>query len=205
MKEKYLRFKYYFFVRLKKMLSRYKFCLPIMFSIFLIGLITGIMTCSGYSSDLTCENLINKYLFDFLTRECNFFTLFLILAVFFLILSIATILLVKSKILVVITNILLFFLAYMFGFDLFIIIVCLGLAGIVLGILTYLFFGIIMFISYILILSVISRRLWDKSICDNNTSKDDLKLMILFIVIGIIALFCLSFFFSLIHIFVIVE
>jgi len=205
MKEKYIRFKNFFNVQCKRILSQYKFCLVIMFFIFLVGIITGIMTCSRYSSEVTCDNLINKYLLDFLTCDTDFLSYFLILSIWFIILSIFTILFVRNKFMCVIINILIFFMAYIYGFDLCIIIINLGLAGIILGIFIYLLFGLFLFFVYILMVSILCKKIWSKTGCDNLSKNDNIKINLLLIVLGIVAIFFLSFFFSLIHIFVIVE
>ena len=64
MKKKYERIRYFLERNTGKLLKCYGGYLLVFFIIFLVGFITGIMTASSYSDDLSCENLINKYLID---------------------------------------------------------------------------------------------------------------------------------------------
>ena len=62
MKINYIKLKYYIFDKFKKLWYDYKIYIVILTVFLLLGLITGILTCSEFSKDLSCDNLINKYL-----------------------------------------------------------------------------------------------------------------------------------------------
>ena len=141
MRESYFKIKYFFADRLKKLWCNYKFYIIILSVFFLIAFVTGIITCSQYSSDMTCENLINKYLFDFLANEMNWLSYFLIMIVFFTILCWLTLITLRNKLMSIIHIVLLFFMGYIYGFDLCVMIITLGLPGIFFGCVFYGFFS----------------------------------------------------------------
>ena len=136
----------------------YKLYLLVFFIIFFIGFLTGIFTCSGFAKDLEVKHLINPYLFDFLKNEMTFFSYFLTLAVYFLILCLLTIIFARNKFFIGLNAILLSLLAYIFGFDLCVIIICLGLAGVILGLIFMGLLGIFIFSIYICILSIVCKK-----------------------------------------------
>ncbi len=181
----------------------YKYYLLVFFIVFFIGLLTGIITCSGYVKDLTPANLINKYLYAFLTKDCTLMSYFLTLSVYFLILSFLTIFLLRNKIMLVINIFVLCLLSYIFGFDLCIIIITLGLSGIILGILFIGILQLLVFTIYICLMAVVARRALAKEKCESQ--KEFWKTCILFMILAIIILFLSVFLFSTIHIFVIVD
>ena len=152
MDEKYQRIKNNIINFSSRFLKNYKYYLLVFFILFLIGFLTGIITASDYSKDLTCENLINIYMYSFLKREMTFFSYFLTMALYFAILLLFTTLLVRNKFMIVINTIILVLIAYIFGFDLCILMICLGLAGVILGALFIGLLGIVCFGVYILIL-----------------------------------------------------
>ena len=63
MDEKYQRIKNNIINFSSRFLKNYKYYLLVFFILFLIGFLTGIITASDYSKDLTCENLINIYMY----------------------------------------------------------------------------------------------------------------------------------------------
>ena len=69
MKEKFSKAKSIIFELASKLIIFYRNYLLVFFVVFLIAFITGIMTCSKYASDISCENLLNKYLYSFLVRD----------------------------------------------------------------------------------------------------------------------------------------
>lgn len=203
MKENIERIKYNIINIASRFFICYKNYLLVFFIIFLFGFLTGIFTCSQYSSDLTCENLINKYLYNFLCNEMNFFTFFLILSLFFLLISVLTIILIRNKFMVVVNIFAMFLMSYVFGFDLCIVVVCLGLAGIILGILFLGVLGVGVFGAYISIMSIVCSQAFRKDTC--NTFKSLFANCLVFVLIAIILLFFSTLLFSIIHIFVIID
>lgn len=202
MKNHYIRIKYFICDKIKKLWRDYRIYIVILSVFLLLGLITGILTCSEFSKDLACENLINRYLYDFLIRELNWLSLFLIFGVLFFIICLLSMLLIRNKLTLFIFYFLLFLMSYVYGFDLCVLIVCLGLSGVFFGIIIYGLLGILVFLIYIVFLSYLSKIIFSKC---NTTKKISIKACFLTWIIGLIILFFLVLFFSIIHIFVIVE
>lgn len=182
----------------------YKGYLLVFFIVFLIGFLTGIFTCSSYVEDLTCENLINTCLYSFLQNEMTFFSYFLTLSIFFIIICTFTIFLVRNKFMIAINVILLFLLSYIFGFDLCIVIMCLGLSGIIFGVLFYGLLWLVIFIFYMCIMSIFCKKAISKERCVE-TFKSMFLSALYFILLSLIVLFVSCLLFSIIHIFVIVD
>lgn len=192
---------------LKSIASRffvcYKYYLLVFFIAFLIGLLTGIITCSGYAKDLSPSSLINKYLYSFLTKDCTMFSYFLILSVYFILLSLITIFLLKNKVMMIFNIFLLSILAYIFGFDLCIVVICLGLSGVILGVLFIGVLQILVFLIYMCIMAIVANRAISKEKCTDG--KEFWKICLILMCLAIVILFLSVLFFSIIHIFVIVE
>ena len=164
------------------------------------------MTCSNYASSISCENLINKYMYNLLTRESRYLTFFLIQTAYFVIISLAIIFLTKSYFMVIVDSIILTLMAYIYGFDLCVVVLSLGLAGVIFGIVILGVLGILVFLGLILIISIATKRfLISKKMCDGAPPGYYSKLYVLLIVISVIIIFVLSLLFSIILIFVIVD
>lgn len=204
MDEKYQRIKNNIINFSSRFLKNYKYYLLVFFILFLIGFLTGIITASDYSKDLTCENLINIYMYSFLKREMTFFSYFLTMALYFAILLLFTTLLVRNKFMIVINTIILVLIAYIFGFDLCILMICLGLAGVILGALFIGLLGIVCFGVYILILSIQAKKVLYKMHCEEEKLYF-LKCYLILSAIWLIIMLVSIMLFSIIHIFVIVE
>ena len=97
MREKWLRFKHYFFEYIKRYAKNHKYYIILFVVLFLIAMITGIVTCTQYAEDITCENLINTYLYSFLKKDYTFFSFFLILAIYFFAISLFTIFFINNR------------------------------------------------------------------------------------------------------------
>lgn len=205
MKEKYIRLKYFLLYNLRKLWTEYKIYILVLSVFFLIGFVTGILTCSGYSKDLSTDNIINVYLLDFLKRDLSWISFSLILSIYFIILCILTVVLVRNKLMIVIMAIVSMLLLYLFGFDLCVMIVCLGFAGIFFGIVFYGIIGLLVYFLYIIMLSMIAKSIMLKKINDKYCIKVGFKFCFLFCILGTILIFMLVFFFSVIHIFIIIE
>lgn len=184
----------------------YKIYLLVFFILFLISFITGIMTSAYYISSISCENLINKYLYNFLTKSSSMLSFFLILSIFFVLISLFFIFFTSNNILVCLNITILCLCAYIFGFDICIIVATLGLSGIIFGIFIMGIGGMFTFCILITILSISCKKLkLLRKACDSMSKQDYCKLFVLLIFIGILALLLLCFMFSCIHIFVIVD
>jgi len=206
MKVKFSRIKNNLIFQTGKFLSFYKIYLLVFFIIFLIGFITGIMTCSHYASSITYENLINSYLMSLLTKDSTYLSFFLKLLVWFIIIAIFITTFTKNKLIIVINTIILLLMSYIYGFDLCVIILSFGLAGIVFGILILGLLGIVLFFVLILIVSIATKRfLLNKKTCDPLPNFFYIKLYVMLIAIASLILFILSLLFSIIHIFIIVD
>jgi hypothetical protein len=203
---KYSRFKFNILYQAGKFISFYKNYLLVFFIVFLIGFITGIMTCSHYSNIITYENLINKYLIKFLTKEHKFTTFFLILSAYFIIISLVAILFTKNIFMIVIDFVVLLLTSYIFGFDLCIIILSFGLAGVIFGVVVLGLMGFLIFTFLQLILSVAMKRcIVAKKSCDGLKSSHYAKVYCLLIALSLFCLYIMCMLFSIIHIFIIVD
>lgn len=206
MSEKWSRIKYQILNKTSKLLRYYKNYLLVFFILFLISFITGLLTASKYTDDLTCENLINTHLYSFLINDINFISLFLILSILLLLFCLFVILLTRNKFFIILNYLFFMLFSYIFGFDLCVIITCLGLAGIILGIAIWGVFNLFIFIMIMLILSIACKRVKEKN-CSAQTFNNGTyrKIYFLLILIILILIFLMCILFSLIHIFVIVE
>lgn len=174
--------------------------------IFLLGFITGILTAMEYSSDIDCSNLINKYLYNFLLNEVNFLSLFLSMGIMLVLYVCIVSLLSRNTFFVVLDLILLGLMAYVYGFDLLIICISLGLSGIILGILFWGVLGIVIFELIIIIISIAWRRLREyKKSCIQYSNADYFKLYFFITLLTLLVLLVMCILFSIIHIFVLVE
>ena len=205
MREKFLKFKHYFLEFIKRLIKNHKYYIVLFVVLFLISIITGIITCAKFADDLTCENLINIYLYSFLKKDYTFFSLFLILSVFFIIICFFTIFLIKNRFLLFFAILLFVLGAYIFGFDLCVVILCLGLSGIILGIIFWGIGGILLFLSYIMLFSIVIKNNFSKNCAGCYERNSYKKLCFLLVLVGLIILFFMCFFFSIIHIFVIID
>ena len=171
--------------------------------IYLLGYITGIFTAAKYAKDLTTENLINTYLYSVLTKDMATITYFLVLTVYFVLIVLIFSLLTRNKIMLILDGIILFILSYIAGFDICVIFITLGFAGIVLGFITYGIIGLLFFTNLCLILSISATAIncRKKGIL---VGKDIAKTYTALAAIGAIYLFLIAVLFSIIHIFVIV-
>ena len=95
----------------------YKYYLLVFFIIYLVGFLTGIFTCTSYIKDVSIDNLINKYLYNFIANNTTFFSYFLTLSVYFVIIFLFTFLCVKNKFMTIVNVVLLALMSYIFGFD----------------------------------------------------------------------------------------
>lgn len=206
MKIKFLKVKNYILDNTSKFLSCYKICLLVFFIIFLIGFITGIMTCSHYSKSITYENIINEYLLKFLACEYKFTTYSLILSIWFILISLFVIFFTRNLLMVVVNGVFLALMSYIYGFDLCVIIISFGLAGVVLGILVLGILGVILFLLFMLVLSVATKRFWiNKKFCESVSQGYYFKIYLFIICLSIAIIFIMSMMFSVIHIFIIVD
>ncbi|MGN0960807.1 MAG: hypothetical protein ACI4PF_01255 [Christensenellales bacterium] len=206
MKEKWGRIKYTILGETGKLFGIYKYYLLVFFIIFLICFITGILTCASYSADISCGNLINKYLHSYLCKDTTYIGFFLMLSLYFLIFTLFITLLTRNVFIIIIDGIIFVFFSYILGFDVCIIVISLGLAGVIFGILIYGLLNILIFINIILIISIACKRVKDrKKMCHTFDNSQYIKIYIFLIVIGEILLFLLSILFGIIHIFVIVD
>lgn len=206
MKEKWCRIKYTIFGEASKLFALYKYYLLVFFIFFLIAFITGIMTCSHYSADITTDNIINVYLLGYLKKDSSYLSFFLMLSVYFLIFSLFIVIFTRNQFISIVQCVIFILFSYILGFDTCVIIITLGLSGIIFGILVYALLSILIIINIIILMSIACKRLKDrKKSCQTFEHSQYVKLYILFIIIGEILLFLLSILFGIIHIFVIVD
>ena len=206
MKQKLKYFRNSFFALFRRLILEHRKFVIIFSILFLISFITGIFTSSEYAQDLTCENLINKYLYSFLCNDVNYLSFFLTMTIYFIIVSIVIIVFTHNKIFMILLTILFMLGSYIYSFDICVIFVSLGLSGIVIGFVSIGILG--MLITFLIILNLAmsytraTSKFKNNNLC-NNTDYYKLYLLICFMVI--ILIFLLSFTFNIIHIFVIVE
>lgn len=170
---------------------------------FLIGALTGIFTASKYAADLEPSNLINEYLYSLLTKDKAMLSYFIILVVYFTLVSLFVIFLTRNRLMILVDGLLLFFMSYIWGFDICVIFVSLGLAGIILGFICNVILGLIFFLNLCLIFAIVAKM----KTCEKKPyykQNEYVRLYVVLWLIGIVILFLISLIFSLIHIFVIV-
>lgn len=189
--------------RTKRIIRAYKGFFILFFSLFLLGFVTGIFTAGGYASDLSAESLINEYLYKVLTKSTKSITYFLILSFYFAIVVVFSGVFTRNIFFVVVDCIIMLLASYVWGFDITIIFVCLGLSGIILGTLTYGLIGVLFFVNLSLVFSVASTLSFRRRNCEISGRGLGALYFSLFGV-GEVYLFFISIIFSLIHIFVIV-
>lgn len=173
-------------------------------TVFLVGCLVGVFTASKYAGDLEPSNLINEYLYSMLTKDMSTITYFIVLTVYFIVICLFIILLTRNKLMVFVDSLLLFFLSYIWGFDICVIFVCLGLSGIILGFICNVILGLIFFLNLCLIMSIVSHSLN----CERKPyykQNEYRKLYAFLVLFGVVVLFLISFVFAIIHIFVIVS
>ena len=205
MKRRIQEIKQSFIAFFVKVIKNYRKFLIIWGILFLIAFITGIFTASEYSKDLTCENLINIYLYGLLKRETTYFSFFLTMAIYYIFLSLYVYFTTKNRLMVIINTIIIMLASYIYGFDLFVIFVCLGLSGIIIGFITLGIMGLCVAFLFLLMYSIIVKNNLNKS-CESREDKLQVfKVSLLLISLSVLILFLISLVFSIIHIFVIVE
>lgn len=189
-----------------KLLSVHKGWLCGFFLVFLIGFITGIMTCVNYLDVVTYKNIINKYLISFLTLDSSYLSFFFMMLAWFLMIAVIIWLFTKNFFCVVLNFILLAIMSYVWGFDICIVITTLGLAGILYGVVLLGCIGLLIFINIIIIQSVACKRFCEtKNICSQEQKQQYFKIFFVLLFCGALCVFVLSFLFCSIHIFVIVD
>ena len=203
MNENSIRAKHHIYSLIAKFWKEYKVYIIILSILFLLAFVTGILTCSKYSDIIEIDRLIDKYLLKFLKLEITFFSYFIYLTIFFLIYTLFVIFFTRNKFFIVVDIIIFLLLSYIFGFDLFIIISTLGLAGIICGVLFRAILGIVLFYLIILIISVAIKRYKMRHYCISH--KEIYKAYLILILFSIVTIFLFAIMFSVIHIFVIID
>ena len=206
MNDKFCRIKSTIGYNILKCISVYKKCIFIFFILFLISFITGIMTCSRYSDVITIDNLINEYLLNFLKKDMKFISFFLINSLWCLLFGLFVIFLTRNYFFVICDCVLLCLLSYIFGFDLCVIILSLGLSGVIFGVVIKGILLISLFLLLIFLLSVaVKRFVMFKKLCENQEKGYLAKLYCIILTLCIVLIFLYVLLFSTIHIFVIVD
>jgi hypothetical protein len=203
MNENSIRAKHHIYSLIAKFWKEYKVYIIILSILFLLAFVTGILTCSKYSDIIEIDRLIDKYLLKFLKLEITFFSYFIYLTIFFLIYTLFVIFFTRNKFFIVVDIIIFLLLSYIFGFDLFIIISTLGLAGIICGVLFRAILGIVLFYLIILIISIAIKRYKMRYYCISH--KEIYKAYLILILFSIVTIFLFAIMFSVIHIFVIID
>ncbi len=204
MNDKYYRIKNSVFCQIGNLFVAYKRYLLVFGILFLISVLTGVLTASKYSSVLEQENLINRYFHSFVCNDINFFGFFLMMSLIFVAWCLVIVLLTRNTFFVVV-NVLIFMLfAYIFGFDLCVVIICFGLIGVILGLLVQLIFGVLIFVVIMLLLAISIKRFRNHNLCRLSQKNEYLHLYLWLTVVGLVLLFLFCLSFSIFHIFVIV-
>ncbi len=206
MKVRFSKFFEHIKLGFQKLFDYHKGWLFVFSIVFLLTFITGIMTCVHYLDIVTYENLINKYLINLLTKKSTYLTFFLMHLLWLLLGVIFIVLFTNNIFFVVVDFVFLALMSYIWGFDICIIVMTLGLAGIVYGVVLLGVLGVIIFFLIMFIMSVACKKFFvTKNICDNETKKKYFKLICVLVLICVAILFVMSLLFSSIHIFVIVD
>ena len=151
MQEKWGRLRNSFLIQTSKLMGVFKYYLLVFFIFFLIAFVTGVMTCTKYASSVSCDNLINKYLLSYLTKDSSYLTFFLMMSVYYLLITIFSIIFTRNIFVVILDGVVLLLISYILGFDCCIVIVSLGLSGVIFGILVYALLGILSLMAMIFV------------------------------------------------------
>ena len=206
MKEKWCRFRDSIGLWFKRIINTHKWWLIVFCVVFLISFITGIMTCVNYFDVVSYENIINKHLSDLLIGEKTYISFFLIMCLWFLVIFFFLIWFTKNIFFVVVDFILLSLMAYIWGFDICIIVMTLGFAGVIYGIIVLGVLGIIIFLNITIILSLVCKKFFEfRNNCSNEIMREYFWQYFILVILGILTLFIMSLLFSSIRIFVIVD
>lgn len=189
-----------------KILNELKYYLIIFTIFFIIAFVTGILSASKYSQDITAENLINETLLEFLKKEKGVFSLFFSYYFWFFTLSLFIILFTKNLFINILEVIALMLLAYIIGFDLCVIFFSFGLVGIIFSIFIYGILMLFVCMTLIFILSFATKLLKNKVNCLVSRDKRGLKSVYLtFLILQFVILYVLCILLSILHIFVIID
>lgn len=205
MKDKLYTFRSNFIFEASKILSYYRWYLLVFFIVFLISFITGASTCTHYIDSITYENLINKYLLEFLSKDKGFWGYVFILSAWFVGICLVVMLFTKNKIFVVIDILILSLCSYIFGFDVTVVILSFGLTGIIFGVLVQFICGLLLLFLLMFLLAYVVKRLF---VFRGNCITIDnqwWRVLSLIIIAGIIVIIINTVLLSGIHIFVIVD
>lgn len=206
MNEKFCRIKNSVLGSVSRFLLYYSKYLITFSVILLICFVTGIMVCSHYTSIISVENFIDKYMLSFLRCDSNLIGFFLIHGAFFLAISLGVILLTRNAVFVIIDAIAYAIISYIFGFDVCLFIVCLGMSGVIFGILIYGIFGLLILLLLGLIMAVAIKRIrGKKQVCETYDKNGYLKIFTTLLFLGCVLIFLMALLLSIIHIFVIVD
>lgn len=184
----------------------YRAYLLAFFVVFLIAFITGIMTCAQYVDSIKTDNLINKYLYEFLTKERRVWSYVLILSIWFVGIVLCEVIFTRNKLVIVIDTLILALLSYITGFDACIVVTTLGLSGIVFGILVQGLLMVTILVLIIFVMAIVSKTVCLKKktgCCSPLPSVWQPCCFLMLLGVGIIALYVVLL--SIIHIFVIVD
>ena len=173
---------------------------------FFVAAITGIMTTINYLDVVTYENLINKYLMELLANKRSYMSFFLIMSLWFLLVNVFLIYFARNVFMVVVDFILIAILSYIWGFDICIIVMTLGLAGVIYGVVVLGLLGIIINSMIVGVASCVSKKFFTfKNNCDEDIKRQYCVVFLVLILFGLCVLFVMSFMFCSIRIFVIVD
>lgn len=187
-----------------KIIKEYKYYLILFTVFFVIAFATGILTARKYSNDLTADNFINQSIVEFLKKEKGVFSLFFSYYFWFLLISFFTYLFTKNILLNVLEIIFFMLLSYIIGFDLCVFIYAFGVVGIIFGIVVYGVFIVLTALTYILILSIVTKKLKQQT----HTCSDIVEMRKIFwclIILAGVMLFINCILLSILHIFVIID
>ncbi len=206
MKDKFYKFRYAILQSFGKLLVMHKVLLCIFCIVFLVCFITGIMTCVSYLDVVSCENLINEYLLKLLQKKSTYLGFFLIMTMWFCVVSFLAIVCTKNWFFVCINFVSMAFFSYVLGFDVCIVVMTLGLAGVIYGVLFIGIGGIILLFLEMLIMSLSCKKFMvTKNVCNRELSWQYWKVFLVFLLLGTAIIFLFSILFSSIHIFIIVD
>lgn len=186
---------------LSRIFKKFKWQILIYGVLLLLSFLTGIFTCVSYLGKVEVSNLINKYIYEFLTRDKSVISYFFTMSIWFALFAICAVVFRKSKFFIFIDIIACMLALYIAGFDIVILCTCLGFFGAVISIISFGIVGMFFYCILILLITMISNREFVTSSCNNF----DYKNYFVLVLIGVILQFLIILLFSPIHLFVIVE
>jgi len=130
----------------------------IIFAVFILGVVIGIVITSPLIPDLSIDNMSDTAMLSFLCRDSNFLSLFISYLIVYLLLILYSMFINRNIVLYVINLIILFFFGYVWGCNFIILISFINFLAFVFAIIIIPVFNILIVLLYSLILAIVWKK-----------------------------------------------